>query len=54
MGFNNDAIANTCENKWTCKGQFLDGEVGTCRREMRKVGQGENDKGKWEGESIIG
>ncbi len=46
MGFNNDDIANTCEYKWTCKRQFGDGEVGTCRREMGKVGQGENDKGK--------
>jgi len=46
MGINNDDIANTCEYKWTCKGQFWDGEVGTCRREMGKVGQGENGKGK--------
>lgn len=28
MGFNNDDIANTCEYKWTCKGQFWDGEGG--------------------------
>jgi hypothetical protein len=28
------------------EGTIWDREVGTCRREMEKVGQGKNDKGK--------